>query len=130
MPVTISKTISTGGTQYNKSRTQSPDDEVVIRGVFSVANGQTDKELAVGGVSASQLVAVWLASDRDVTLETNDGTTPDDTIALAANVPYLWQPDEPDACLITADIANAIYATNASGADAQIQMMFVQDGTP
>ena len=130
MSVTITTTISNAGSQYTASKTLSPSDEVVVRGEFSVANGETDKALSIGGVDASQLVAVWLSSNAAVTLETNSSSAPDDTIALAANVPYAWQTSDPDSCLITADIASTIYATNASGSTAMITMMFVQDGTP
>lgn len=130
MSVTITHTISNGGIQYSGSKTLDPSDEVVSRGTFSVANGQTDKALSIGGVDQSQLVAVWLLSNAAVTLETNSSSAPDDTIALVANVPYVWCTGDPDTCAITADIASTIYATNASGATATISMMFVQDGTP
>lgn len=130
MSVTVTQTFNVNGVSFSSSKTLSPSDEVRASGTFSVANGQTDKALSIGGVDASQLVAVWLKSDAAVTLETNSGSTPDDTIALAADVPYIWFTGDLDSCLITTDIANTIYCTNASGGTATIQMAFVQDGTP
>jgi len=130
MSVTITETINTGGTLDTASKTLSPSDEVLIQGTFSVANSETDKALSIGGVDASQLVAVWLSSNAAVTLETNSGSSADDTIVLAANVPYVWLTGKPDTCLITTDITSTSYATNASGAVATITMRFVQDGTP
>lgn len=130
MAVTITQTITTTNGQISTTKQLSPADEVTIAGTFSVANGQTDKALSIGGVDATQLALVWLSSDQAVTLETNSGSEADDTIVLAANIPYLWFTGAHDTNQITTDIASTIYATNASGATATIKIVFVQDGTP
>ncbi len=130
MAVTIAQTITIAGITVSTSKQLTPSDEVTIRGTFSVANSETDKALSIGGIDVSQLVAVWLSSTAAVTLETNSGSAADDTIVLAADIPYLWYTGAHDSNQITTDITSTIYATNASGSAATVTMIFVQDGTP
>lgn len=94
----------------------------------SVANGQTNSLVACT-LDVSAVKGLYLISDQDVLVETNDGTTPDDTISLKANQPYLWHTDAYDALIFAADIT-ALYVTNASGSAAAIKMYAVTDATP
>lgn len=93
-----------------------------------IANGQTNKRIEFT-LDVSALKSIWICSDQDVTLETNDGTTPADTIALQAGVPYMWHSDSYDACLLTTDIT-ALFITNASGASANLTIEALTDVTP
>lgn len=95
----------------------------------SVATGLTDKEIAFA-LDVSECVAFLLVSDQDVTFETNSGSAPDDTIALLANVPYIWYEDSYAPFLITADITTNVFITNASGATATVTIMALYDPTP
>jgi len=80
-------------------------------------------------LDVSQIKAIYIVADQDVTLETNDSGSPDDTISLAAGVPYVWTTDSYDSCLLTADITK-LYFTNASGSEATVQLEVVHDATP
>ena len=112
------------------SKTITPSDEVAVEAVdVSIPDSSTDKAVAIGGIDVSQVVSVYIHSTQDITLETNDGTTPDDTISLTADVPLIWCTDCPYSNPLTTDVT-ALYATNASGADAVLNIQVVQDGTP
>lgn len=95
----------------------------------SVANGQTDFNI-VWAVDVSTVKTFWLHSTQDVTVETNDGTTPDNTLALKANVEYKWIAAAPyDSFLFDTDIVT-LKVTNASGSAATITGAFTYDETP
>jgi hypothetical protein len=130
MSLTLNFSCDRFNNRIGVSTTVAPTDPVVIDASVEVANGQTDKVLSIGGIDVSQLAAIWIDSNQAITLETNDATSPDDTIVLAANVPYIWQTGNPAPLLLTEDVASAIYCTNASGAAATIRLRAVQDGTP
>lgn len=93
----------------------------------AIANAVTDglHELAV---DVSQVKAVFILSDQDITLETNSGGSPANTLALKANVPYVWFTNKPQALVFTSDIT-ALYITNASGSEANLIMEFLVDPT-
>lgn len=80
-------------------------------------------------LDVDQIKAIFIKSTKDVTLETNDGSDPDNTIALVANEPYVWHTDSYFANLLTEDVT-AIYLTNASGAAAVVSIEAVYDSTP
>jgi len=89
----------------------------------TVADGVTDGAF-VFAVDVSALKAFYIISDQAVTVETNDGTTPDDTISLTANKPVTWR--ENDTALFSADVT-ILYITNASGSTATIYALAGMD---
>lgn len=94
----------------------------------SIANGQTDK-LVEFALDVSACKAFWIMSDKNVTVETNDGTTPGNTLTLVAGKEYFWAHDGFGAFLLTVDVT-ALYVTNSSGAAARLQVAAVYDATP
>jgi hypothetical protein len=84
-------------------------------------------------VNANFLVAnvksVVITSDRDVTLETNNGTTPGNTLALKASVPYIWNTDSYDSLKLTVDVTK-FYFTNAGANPANVSVRIIYDPTP
>lgn len=94
----------------------------------SVADGQTNKQI-VCAVDVSAVKAFYLVSSQDVTFETNSGSSPADTIALKAGVPYVWHPTSYHAFLLGTDVTS-IFITNASGSAATVQMEVLTDATP
>lgn len=96
----------------------------------SIDAESTDLELEVSfPVEGDQLVGLYIKSSRDMTLETNDGSTPDNTLSLKANVPLLWHTDSPHACPLTADVAS-IFATLAAGAASTLEIRALTNATP
>jgi hypothetical protein len=77
----------------------------------------------------SQVKSLFLLSDQDVTLKTNSSSSPTDTIALKANIPYVWFTNAYDTCKITADVTTA-FITNAGATAANVSARWLYDITP
>lgn len=94
-----------------------------------------DEPIAIGGVDVeievafpvSDMTGVAILCDQDLTLETNDGTVPVDTITLLAGIPVQWLGSGPAPFLTD---VTSIFATNTSGSIANLQLMVVYDSTP
>jgi len=94
----------------------------------TVVTASTDYEINFD-LDVSACKSFYLESDQNVTFETNDGTTPADTIALLANKPYVWHVDSYDAFLLGTDVTS-VFITNASGSTATIYCVALFDATP
>ena len=96
----------------------------------SIPDSETDY-LVNFALDVSQIQAIFILSDQDITLETNDGGSPVDTISLLAGKPYIWKKtDSYDTCKLTTDIT-ALYITNTgNSAAARLQIEVVKDDTP
>ena len=131
MSVVSSWTSSRNTSALSASKTHTPSDEVVIEtGTITIANSETDKVVNVGGIDVSQLVHVWMHSNKALTIETNHtAATGGNTITLVADVPLLWCTGAPFSNPLTNDVT-VMYVTNSSGSSASLTMRFVQDGTP
>lgn len=111
-----------------------------IRGENSFsAAAQTSIEETVGiaatdllinlAIDFSEIVCLFIMADQDLTIETNSGSAPDDTISLVAGKPLIWYEGSYFACPLAADVTK-IYVTNASGVAATLQIEVLQDPTP
>lgn len=94
----------------------------------SIPDSSTDLAVTYS-LDVSAVVGFFMVSDAAVTIETNDGTTPDDTMTLTAGVPYVWYTGKPEAFAFTTDIT-ALYVTNSSGGAARLQIKALSDATP
>jgi len=115
-----------GGATRTKRNTYTADAQNSRE--VAIADSETDFEVALA-LDVSEIKALYICSTQDVTLETNDGSTPDDTISLKANVPYIWHEDSYHDCLLTTDVT-ALFITNASGAEATLIIEVAFDSTP
>jgi hypothetical protein len=123
---TISVNWSSGNRSITADNSYSGDAQASVD--VSIPDSSTDM-LVNFALDVSQIKAIYIKSDQDITLETNNGTTPDDTINLTAGVPYIWTTDSYDTCKLTTDVT-ALYATNSSGSEANLQIEVVKDDTP
>lgn len=80
-------------------------------------------------LDVDKLSLIYIESDQDVTLETNDGTTPQESFSLLANKPLVWHSGSHLANPFSGDIT-AFYFTNASGSNANIKVRALQDPSP
>ncbi len=94
----------------------------------TVAHGATNFQINVA-IDVSTIKSIFILSDQNVTLETNSGSSPAETISLVANVPYVWHTNSYFTNLLATDIT-AIFITNASGSTAAITLRVLQDATP
>lgn len=100
------------------------------RGGFdeTIADGQTDLQVNVA-IDVTAVTCFIITTDRAITIETNDGGAPDDTITLSAGETYMWTNTQNDTFKLTADVT-AFFITNASGGNARVQCKFLYDATP
>lgn len=94
----------------------------------SVPTASTDAGIVIA-IDVSAVKAFYIVSSAAITVETNDGSSPDDTLNLLAGQPYVWHTGSYDSFLLTADVT-VLYITNASGATANIEIRVLQDATP
>lgn len=90
--------------------TASEDGELEIS--IDVPPDTADMQVACN-LEAAQLAALLLSADGALTVETNDGTTPDDTFTLDENDPVSYVADTQDSNPLSEDVT-ALYLTNAS----------------
>lgn len=93
----------------------------------SCANSATT-ELVVA-IDVSEISAILIHSTQAVTLKTNDSGTPDETVSIVADVPYIWHTDSYFSNVLETDITS-LFITNASGAAATVTVVVVTDATP
>lgn len=127
LSVTSRRTIQFGSGQTVGDAQTLTTAEAITTVEIVVANGTTDQQV-VCHVDFSQLKYVAIHSTQAVTLETVSGSSPTDTISLAANVGKVWIAGE-TGCPFTADCTN-IYVTNASGSSATVELLVGYDPTP
>lgn len=125
--VTVSGRTIKGNVNISSGNNKSVDE--------SIPDSSTDL-LVTETVDVSTLQSIIMVSDQQITVETNDGTTPQETIILKANDPLVWrkggnQLDGSDypAIPFSADVTG-FFVTNASGAAAQLKMEILNDPTP
>jgi|GEM_PF-1794018 len=121
-------TLAVEGSGISKSYDiSSTDTGVVLIDGETVADSQTDQEVEFA-LDVSKCKSFFLVSTQDVTFETNDGSSPDDTISLRANEPYVWHTNSYDSFLLGTDVTS-VFITNASGSTATIYCVALYDGT-
>lgn len=94
----------------------------------AVANSATNFQINVA-IDVSALKSIYIVSDQAVTMETNSGSSPNETLNLLAGVPYEWQAGGYFTNLLETDIT-AVFITNASGATANVSLRALLDATP
>jgi hypothetical protein len=103
-------------------------------GEFSgvIPAGSVDLHLEVA-ITLAQLKGLLIGSDQDLTIEVNHpggaSGAADQTIALEANSPVLWESGDDAACPLDVDVVD-LYVTNAGATDAQLEIRAPQDATP
>ena len=123
--VQINRNLKINSVTYGESRTVTLDTPSAL--IEVIGSGITDKQV-IFPVDYSQLQVVCLHSTQNLTLETNSGSSPTDTISRTANVAKVWYTGE-SSCPFTADCTN-IYVTNATGSAATLTMVICYDSTP
>ncbi|NIO43789.1 MAG: hypothetical protein GTO41_28705 [Burkholderiales bacterium] len=124
---TITRSVSSaGGREIRKSNVYSADG--LDTREISVPDSTTDL-LVNFTLDISQLKSIYMVSDQNLTVETNDSAAPQETIALLADKPLMWQNDSYYACPFAGDITK-LYLTNSSGSTALFNLEVVHDSTP
>ena len=129
--VTITRSFAEAGSDpqsYQKTLTNGS----IAKVSEEIADGTTDK-LVIVAIDLDNLVSLFVASNRDITIELNNpggsSAAPDDTWELKANQPIDWAEDDVMECPLAVDVAQ-IYVTNNSGAAANLEIRALMDPTP
>jgi hypothetical protein len=124
---TFTETWSNGGSPVSKATEVAAGQEINID--ETVTGNSTDLQINVG-IDVSALKSLFMLCDRDITIQTNDGSSPDDTISLKANKPLIWRASEAYfANPLTVDVTE-IFVTLAAGDDATLKIRALVDPTP
>ena len=112
---TVRRALSVGGIEIGATESLTGTGRT---GFFeeSVADAATDAEITIS-IDVSAVKAFLVISSQNVTLETNSGGAPVDTITLLAGKPYVFVTGDYNAFLLGTDVT-AFFITNASGAAA------------
>lgn len=97
----------------------------VTRIVETIAIG-TDTSINCA-IDVSTLQAIAIYATTDATLEANDGSSPDFTLAIDSVTPFVWLKDSGITNPLTADVVT-FKVTNA--AETTLTIVVVQDPTP
>jgi len=81
----ITSRFSQSGESLSYDKTYSASGRIDVVGE-SVAGETTDAEIAFA-VDVDAVVSFFMVSNKDVTVESNDGSSPDETLTLTANIP-------------------------------------------
>lgn len=122
---TIQNTVNSPGGNVSK---QNAYDGAQHSGYYNDAlPAATGTTVANFSVDVSEMVALLISCDRDVTLTFNDDGSPDATVNLLAGVPLIWTDDGYFANPLGSTDITSFKATLASGATATLLLDVVYD---
>jgi hypothetical protein len=124
--ITQSITQPGGATGLTASNAYTADGKTSLE--IPVPEDSTDLEVTVA-IDFSQLVSLYMLSDVDMTIETNNAEGTDDTITLAAGVPLIWNADAPNDNPFETDVT-AFFLTTATVGDGTFKAEILEDATP
>ena len=110
------------------SATNTFTGSILLQVEEEVATAETDLEITAA-LDVSEVAAMIILSDQDVTFEVNDGAGAGGSESLLAGVPYVWTNTCYYANTFAADWTS-VFITNASGSTATIKILAVGDATP
>jgi hypothetical protein len=94
----------------------------------SIPGASTDLPVTLA-LDVSALVAFYIKSSRDITLETNSGSAPGNTLSLKAGKALIWSLNCGLANPLTVDVTG-LFCTTEAGVAANLEARFRFDPTP
>lgn len=128
MAITESITLQWTRGSESLTKTVSLSNEAAFDVDATVGIGVNDKEVAIA-FDKDSLSLIYITTDQALTMETNDGSSADDTFTLAADKPFVWFNGCGIPLPFTADV-EALFFSNASGVSATVKIRVLVDGTP
>lgn len=113
------------GLQVTGAKTYSAEGNVQL--FVAVAIGATELLVKIG-LDVSQIKSFMMVCDQDLTFETNQVPSPDTTVALKANVPFVETTDNYYTSVFVVNFGR-IFLTNASGVACTFKLSVVHDPT-
>lgn len=126
MPVfTLNQHVNTANADVNLSQTYSGSSAVSVSDAIA---GSSTTQIVIA-IDVSAVKGFMVTTSVAATLKTNSSGSPDDTITLKANVPYVWNTDSYDTFLLTTDVTS-IYFVVAGATAGTARIEVVSDATP
>lgn len=120
-----------GGSTISKQVQANAGAEINVDETIPIS---TTDQLVAFALDVSQCKGLYIVSNVALLIQANDGTTPSNTITLAANTPFVWvfgdaALRDTAGAVITTDITG-LYVTNASADTAALlQIRAIYDPT-
>lgn len=128
MNITRSQSINGGGLSLG-GITQTISANAVEIFDDTISANQTNAQVLTPDVDLTTCTVMAIVADKDCTVKTNNSTTPDDTLALKANVPLSWMTgDLADNKFLTEDVTIWYVTTGASAT--KLKILIGSDATP
>lgn len=124
---TMTESLTRNGATFTKSRDIATGDAEWVA-EHTVPDSTTDQQVIVA-LDVSAIKCIVINSTKALTIETNNSSVPDETLALVADVPTVWYTNKYHAKDFAVDITT-LYLTNASGASATVNFFVLYDSTP
>jgi hypothetical protein len=121
-----SLTIGIDGSDIIQTKTISTTDGGVVLLDAETVIVAENKQLAFS-LDVSQVASFYLESSLAVLIETNSGSSPDDTLNLIANEPYIWHTNSLDTFKFASADITSLFVTNAAGATATLYCAVLYD---
>jgi len=110
------------------SKTVNKVNEKEVNIDVTVNAGVVDLEVSIN-IDVSLVKSIYISTDQDVLLETNSGSTPDDTVSLVADIPLSWHDTNYLTNPFGTDVVSMFF-TNSGGTSANVQIRTLTDSTP
>lgn len=94
----------------------------------SIPDASTDLEVALE-LDVTQMKLLLISADGAITIETNSGSTPADTILVDTSNPKIWFDGQLGVSNPFTTDVTALFVTNASGAAVQLKLRALVDPT-
>ena len=93
--------------KLSRSATYSSSSQVEASNTIVTGASGSDRDI-YAAIDVSEVVSFWMQSSVNVTVGTNDGSSPDDTFTLTAGVPEIWNSDSYGDFVLTTDVVKPI----------------------
>lgn len=124
----IKQEISAGGQTISKRITQTGSSEVNID--ESGSGAVTDLQVIGFALDVSALKSLYIVASANMTLEFGDASTPDKTLALVADQPFVWHNLSLQANPFGSTDVDSLFITKAGAGAWRLQIKALLDATP
>lgn len=119
-----------GGETLSQEMTivSSGNGQAAWEGNYSLTSAQANVEAAFAA-DKDLIIGFFVSSDKDLLIETNSSSAPDDTITVVGGEGYAWASGMDHTTPFSADITK-FFLTNGEAATATVKIRIILDGTP
>lgn len=119
--------ITASGTITEPQREYTAEAQIELDVAF--ASSDTDKQVTID-MDVSTITSVFAYADQPLKIETNDGSTPAETINLKKNIAYHWDSDSYDTNKFATDLTDFYLTPNSPAAAGTFKFRCIYDPTP